>query len=103
MLLGALAGFDSLIEADCSLSVGSATLYFWLAEVLKRAERTELWRCVRARCLPLVTDSLKLSHVKVAELRHTAVCFVCCIRIKVLITTLEIWTFFSEFQNCCTC
>lgn len=56
MLLGALAGFDSLAEAD-SLSVGVATLYFSLAEVLKGAERTLLWRRVGARCLPLVTDS----------------------------------------------
>lgn len=54
MLLGALAGFDSLAVADYSLSVGLATLYLLLAEVLKRAEGTLL--CVQTRWLPLVTD-----------------------------------------------
>lgn len=57
MLLGALAGFDSLAEADYSLSIVLATLYLSLAEVLKRAGRTTLWRYVQACCLPLVNDS----------------------------------------------
>lgn len=40
MLLGALAGFDSMARADGSLLVGSATLCGSLAEVLKRCETT---------------------------------------------------------------